>query len=387
MIDKTLPKNKCVGCGACACACPKSCIKMIEDSEGFYRPTINIEDCIDCGICDKACPELATFKKSFFQRRAFAVINKDEEVRRKSSSGGVFSVIAKKIIDDGGVVFGAAFGDNCLVEHVMVDRVDGLERLRGSKYLQSRLGDCYLQVKKLLTVGKTVLFSGTPCQVSGLISYLGKSYDNLYTQDLICHGAPSPKVWEKYLLELEKEYKSKIINVQFRNKDSGWKNYSVCFEFESGEKLIEPFNKNSYMRAFLKNLDLRPSCYDCSNKTVERKSDMTLADFWGIERVLPNLDDDKGTSLVIVHSKKGEELIDVIRDVARFEEVDVNVALIENPSAIKSSILPKKRGKFFKNLDKKTLSKNVSVCTKPNLLVKIKGKIKKLAKRVLRTKR
>ena len=380
-------KEFCSGCMACFNACKQNCINMNLDEEGFWYPEVDKRHCIDCGVCEKICPII--HKRRYDESRsttAFAAINNDEEIRLKSSSGGMFTLIAETILDQGGVVFGAAFDESFKsVHHICVDNKTDLDKLRGSKYVQSKIEDTYLITKKLLDRGRKVLFTGTPCQIGGLYSYLKKSYDNLYTQDIICHGVPSPMVWERYVDERERKAESKTQRMFFRYKKYGWKTFAVLFEFANNTTYVKNLNEDSYMRAFLSNICLRPSCYDCSFKSVKRQADITLADFWGIKSVLPEMDDDKGTSLVMIHSDKGKHLIECISDNFKCHDVDIGIIESLNPSVKKSVAVNSKREQFFRNIQKDSFEKTVFKYTKPNiyrrirdLVGRIKNKIYKL---------
>lgn len=378
-------KSKCSGCHACSSVCPKDCIKMVSDQEGFLYPLVDAENCVGCSLCEKVCPILVPSSLADkVEPVTCAVKNKDNNIREKSSSGGVFTAIAEYILEQGGIVFGAAFNEDFNVLHVKVDKKEDLEKLRGSKYVQSKIGYAFCETEEALNSGKSVLFTGTPCQIGGLKSFLKRDYEKLYTQDLICHGVPSPSVWRKYLEYLQEKYRSKVIRVTFRNKVKSWKKYSISISFENGQELTEPFTENVYMKAFLRNLCLRPSCYDCKFKGVKRDSDITLADFWGVENILPQMDDDKGTSLVMIHSDKGKKLFQAISSKMQSCEVDAKMAIYENGSAMFSSTLPKTRGKFFARLGKVQFDKLVEKCSRKRLIIRIKNKIKKIIKKLLK---
>ena len=330
---------------------------MQSDYEGFVYPNVNNEKCIDCHLCEKVCPALNIKPEDNSKPEAYAAYNKNEDIRIASSSGGIFSLIAEHILNDDGVVFGAAFDKAFAVEHVCVDRIEDIAKLRGSKYLQSRIGETYREAKEYLESGKKVLFTGTPCQIEGLLSYLGKDYDNLYTQDIICHGVPSPMVWDKYVDYREKRSASKTQRTFFRHKNYGWKMFSVLFQFENNTEYVETLDKDIYMKSFLKNLCLRPSCYSCQFMKFHRNADITLADFWGIDQVCPELDDDKGTSLVFVHSKKGEELFNAINSSIVYSEVNAEEAIQYNSCMIKSVAEPEGRKAFMKEILKRDFPK------------------------------
>lgn len=314
MINIT-DKHKCCGCTACISVCPKGYISMSEDKEGFLYPVVDSVKCIDCGLCEKVCPVLHPLKNEA-EPLVYAAINNDESIRMQSSSGGIFTLLAEYVIENGGVVFGACFDRDWNVVHDYTETKEGLVRFRGSKYVQSNVGNSFSQVKIFLDAGREVLFSGTPCQVAGLKNYLRKPYPNLLTVDLVCHGVPSPDVWRKYLQETVcKAYRIKknksavnicdyISDIKFRAKDKGWKKYSFKIEYKDGRIEINPFYENPYMNIFLSNLSLRPSCYVCPAKLNNVQSDITLADFWGVNKIDPNIDDDKGCGLLFLNNKE-----------------------------------------------------------------------------------
>ena len=376
-------KKNCTGCHACFNICPQHCITMESDREGFWYPVVDEKKCIQCGLCEKVCPVL---HKELVQNepKAYACMNKDEIIRLQSSSGGIFTLIAEHIIDKGGVVFGASFDKNFTVVHHHVDTKEKLSQLRGSKYVQSKIGDTYKQVKDFLIQGRMVLFSGTPCQIEGLKSYLRKPYQNLFCVDIICHGVPSPKVWQKYISYRENDVGSSIGKIFFRRKNEGWKRFSVSFLFKNNKEYIKTFDKDLYMQAFLKNICLRPSCYDCEFKTLHRKSDITLADFWGIQNVFPKMDDDKGTSLIFVNSNKGQIMLEKIKDYIICNEVDIHKAVSYNSSAIRSVQCNPKRDNFFHELDSYSFDQLVKKYCSDSLMLNIKKKVKSIIYVVLK---
>ena len=375
---KIIEKKDCMGCYACFNICPQNAITMQEDEKGFKYPIIDKEKCIKCGLCKKVCPVInQTIIKNTPQ--AYAIINKDNYVRETSSSGGCFSLIAEYIIENGGVVFGATFDENWRVKHTWIENIEKIKMFRGSKYLQSTIGDTYKRAKEFLDKGRKVLFTGTPCQIEGLKSYLRKDYDNLYTQDIICHGVPSPKVHDKYLEYQKNKFNAKKIKrIEHRNKENGWKEYNVKIEFDNAI-YKEEHNKDLFIQAFLRDTILRDSCYNCHFKKENRMSDITLADFWGIEQVKSSMNDNKGTSLVILNSKKGNEMFDAIKDKIKFEKVNFEDAIKYNPSMIKSANMDKKREEFFKNLNNMRFDKLVQKYTyTPNIFKRITRKFKNI---------
>lgn len=371
-----LPTKECTGCSACSHICPKNCISMDADKHGFLYPRIDASVCINCGMCKNTCPVLnkTTAKKSE-EIISYAAKTTDETIRKCSSSGGVFSVIAKKVIENNGVVYGAAFDENFVVKHTSISYIDDLDLLRRSKYVQSDLNNSFISVKNNLTDGKTVLFTGTPCQVEGLLAYLKKPYENLVTMDFVCHGVPSPKVWEYYKTYLQKQYKSSITNVNFRDKTLGWKNSSIRIEFENSNVYCNSFRNDPYMNAFLANMDLRECCYSCKFKSPKHVSDITVADYWGIDKINPTIDDDKGLSLLLVNTKKGLSLITEIENNLTLTKTDVEKALPYNPCIIKPVLKHNFRQYFLSNYTKGNFEKIVNDCLNPSYVARFKRKI------------
>lgn len=383
-MQKLAVKEKCNGCHACYNICPKNAIIMEENKKGFKYPKIDEEKCIDCGLCSKVCPIINNIKENIFDRQAYACINKNEYDRSKSSSGGVFVLLAKEIIKEKGIVYGAIFDDEFKVIHHRITKEHEIEKLMGSKYVQSNIGEIYKTVKKDLSKKVKVLFTGTPCQIEGLKKYLMKEYENLYTQDIICHGVPSPLVWEKY-----KEYRKEFDNqsptkISFRNKDNGWHLFNLKFLYKK-EVYKKSQHEDLFMQAFLKNTILRDSCYNCNVKKISRVSDITLADYWGIEKIHPELDDDKGVSAVIIQSQKGKALFDKIKDNLIYEQTNIEDINKYNQSLTKSVKADPNREKFFKNIDKYDFETLVNKYTyKDNIVRKILRKIKKIIKYIIK---
>lgn len=377
-------KKDCCGCYACYNICPKECITMESDNEGFWYPKIDKDKCINCNLCEKVCPIINPVKRANSKKIAYAGINKDDQIRVKSSSGGIFSILAEYIIKNNGIIYGASFDENFNIKHKRILCNTDLDLLRGSKYVQSSIEDIYKQVKSDLESNRQVLFTGTPCQVEGLRSYLRKEYVNLITMDFICHGVPSPLVWKKYLEEMKKSKQENIKNIYFRNKDIGWKVFSLKIIFD--EKIyINNLSKDLFMKGFLQDVYLRPSCYSCKFKKINRVSDITVADFWGIENILPKMDDDKGTSLIVIHSEKGEQLFDKLSETMILNEVNLNEAIKYNPSMIKSVKYNEKRNSFFAELNSvKALTDLIRKYTKISFEKRAKNKIKSIIKRLVR---
>ena len=346
---KIARKEECTGCHGCYNVCPKKCIDMNFDEEGFLYPSVDSDKCLECGLCEKVCPIIHIVEVEN-DPIAIGCYNKDEKIRMESSSGGIFTLISELVIQSGGVVFGAEFDENYNVRHSYVDNMEDLQKFRGSKYVQSTIGNSYYDVKKFLEQGRQVLFSGTPCQIAGLKRYLRKDYDNLICQDIVCHGVPSTYVWEHYKKFIANG--RRISGVKFRDKSTGWKTYSLQIDFDDGSSYNDIGNENSYIKGFVKDFYLRPSCYECKYKTLHRESDISLADFWGIEANEPELDDNKGTSLIFINSDKGRITFEDIKKDIVFKILDIKKAITHNPSACKVSLYNKKRLSFYRKYKK-----------------------------------
>ena len=349
-IEEMISKNRadCTGCSACKNICPKNCITMERDDEGFLYPKINHDACINCGRCESVCPSL-NFKATMPTALpdVFAAVYPNEKVRRHSSSGGAFTALSELILNDGGIIFGAGFDENWRVVHTAAENLDELENLRGSKYVQSEIGDVYKRVKVELEKDRLVLFSGTPCQCAGLKSFLGEDYDNLLTVDVICHGTPSPMLWEKYLEHRAQSHD--IAHVNFRSKRFGWAtNLEINF-YDCGYYLGNS-QTNFYLNEFLNDLINRPSCHECKFKFPDSKSDLTIGDAWGVTRFAPELFDNRGTSIVIVHTDKGKMFLSKSQLRGRLASFDVMPTY--NPCFLTSIPPDARRQSFFDDIKK-----------------------------------
>ena len=374
----------CTGCHACVSVCPNNCIAMVVNEEGFSFPEINTSKCIQCNLCDRICPVTNEQVKST-HTQAYGIKNKNETERRDSSSGGVFSLLAEQILVHGGVVFGAAYNDDFAVQHIAVRDKKDLSRLRNAKYTQSMIGNSFKEIETLLKSGRKVLFSGTPCQCSGLKQFLRKEYDNLLLVDLICHGVPSPKVWQMYInyRSLKENNGKRPVRINMRSKKTGWSHYGYSTEFDYGDGKISQIENGHdlFMKAFVGNICLRSSCSDCKMKGVERCTDFTLGDYWGIWNQHPEFDDNKGTSVVFVHTQKGREILEQLSDKMDCLKVDIEDAYKENGSLVNSSRPHPCRDEFFKQITADNFEELVKKyfpqesVQKPGLLQRIKRQL------------
>lgn len=386
MIEIT-DKSLCCGCNACAQSCPKQCIEMLADEEGFLYPFVDLSQCINCGLCTKVCPTINQDSPKE-PLAVYAAKNKNESIRLNSSSGGIFTPLAEHIISECGVVFGAMFDDEWNVKHSYTETIEGLAKFRGSKYVQSTIGDSYSVAKKFLTENRKVLFSGTPCQIAGLKKFLHKEYDNLFTVEVVCHGVPSPKVWHDYLKykqegvavkhEQDKQIGlTKITNISFRDKSDGWKKFSFRMEYTNQDQIpnnvepakdinstieITPYKMDTYMAGFLKNLTLRPSCFHCAARKGKSGADISIADYWNIEAVHSGFDDDKGCGLVLVNSERGEHLYNSISNQIDSINSFYKKAIIFNKCIIESVERPSQRTLFWNIYHQKGIESIKFVC-------------------------
>lgn len=398
-------KHHCCGCSACHNICPKQAISMQEDIEGFLYPIIDDNKCINCNICIKVCPILNNKKENNLSA-IYGCKNKNIEEQKKSSSGGIFSLFANYILDNNGVVCGAAYNEKWEVIHKFIDKKDDLDNLRRSKYVQSNINNTYTQARKFLKGNKLVLFCGTPCQIAGLKNFLNEDYENLYTMDFICFGVPSPNVWKIFL---KQNFDINNINlINFRYKEFGWDNFylkiqtrsknnllNLCKNFHNTLKkhLIKLLNIQyffsryyylSFFKGFLQSLFLRPSCHTCIFKGVQRCSDITVYDLWGVKDIAPELYDINGISGLNINSEKGRFLFEKIKTNLFFIFLDYNQVIKNNPRFLTSSESHKKRNEFFKRYQTENLNKLINTLLGERwLLLKI---LKAFTKRIQKFK-
>lgn len=374
--------STCTGCNVCAAICPKKCIDMKDTGEGFLFPVVHAETCIQCNRCEEVCP-IRHIPDSSNHTQVFALKNKDEAERKKSTSGGVFPLLARRILDAGGIIYGAAYNSDFSVRHIAVEDRDNLSLLQGAKYTQSTIGSIFLEAEKQLKTGRQVLFSGTPCQSAGLRVFLGKDYDNLILVDLICHGVPSSKVWQTYIDYRAKQENDgkRPVRINMRSKISGWSRYSTEFDYGNGKITRIQNSQDPFIKAFIGNICLRSSCSDCLEKGTERCTDLTLGDYWGIWSQHPEFNDEKGTSIVFVHSVKGMDILNQVKDQAEWLKIPIEDAYKENMSMVSSSQPHEKRNEFLDRVTSDNFGEVVREyfppvpVRKPGVWERVKGKL------------
>lgn len=374
-------KKDCCGCHACYNICPTQAIEMQQDEEGFLYPVILQDKCIKCNRCKNVCPVLNKPEDKPFQTAYGCYANKKEE-QMTSSSGGIFSVLARKVLFEQGIVCGAAYDKTQAVYHLMIDSEEDLYRLKETKYVQSQIGDVFKTIKDKLGQEKMVLFSGTPCQVAGLKKYLGKDYENLLCIDLICHGVPSPEVWQRYRKEIANG--KEIERVSFRNKTQGMSKITIDYYLSDGNVIKENYADSIYMKGFIQNLYVRPSCFECKFKGIKRCSDLTLGDFWSVKEYHPDFDNGNGISAVIVHSENGKKWIEKIKSDIHIVETTTKKIACWNENLLVSTVANPNRVKFFSQWNNQNLRDLIVTLTqqpiqkdKTTMYSRLKNRIKK----------
>lgn len=353
-MNEITETKRCTGCTTCVNVCPKKAIKMTENKEGFLYPTINKEKCVDCGLCRKKCPINCLNENKSINKCYVGYDKNTDRILDKASSGNIFELLANYILRNNGIVVGAAFNENNELRHIIINDVKDLRKLKGSKYLQSNLNDIISHMKNIKD-DKMILFVGTPCQVAAVKNVIKNN--NLFCIDIICHGVPSPKLFKKYIGELECEANDKIIDYNFRSKLTGWDSYSNTIEFKNKTKSMLRFN-NPYMKLFLSNTCLRESCYNCKFKLGNKYSDITLGDFWGIKNYYKDMyNDNNGVSAIIINTSNGEKLFKEIVDEINYKECDLKEIITGNTSLTNSCQRPESRNDFFEEMDRLNIKK------------------------------
>ncbi len=371
---KNKDKSMCNGCEICTKVCPTNAIKMVEDQEGFLYPEIDKDKCINCNKCKNIC---SNYNTSLGNEKVYVAINKNEKELEESSSGGMFYILAKYVIEKNGVVFGVEYDENLKVRHNSYETLEECKSFQGSKYVRSDINDSYRKVEEFLKDDRYVLFTGTPCQCNALKTYLVKEYEKLILCDIICHANPSQKVFDKYKNEIENSRNKKIKMIYFRTKDNGWRNQTPIIEYMDNEKEEE----KTFFSAFVKELINRPSCHSCVFSSSNRVTDFSIGDFWGIEKVMPEVEDkDTGISLFMVNSKKASEVFDSVKEYINYKEVDKDLAFLYNHN--KNVPMHRNREKFFNNLDKISVIDNMNQNIKVSFIRKVFRKCKSLLNKI-----
>ena len=363
-MNITQTSDFCTGCGVCAAVCPSAAVNMQPDAHGFLRPVVDDAACIDCGLCTGKCP-VSVLPQTSAHTDVLTGYAKDGALLPRSSSGAIFPVLAAEIIRRGGLVFGAAFDRQFHVVHTATESVEALSVLCSSKYVQSCVSaDCYAQIETALATGQWVYFSGVPCQVAALKSYLGRDYETLITQDTACHSVPSPLVWDGYKEELEKQHGGKLTAFSFRNKANGWEAYHIRAAFDNGREFTQPAAENPYQRGFIKGLYSRSSCFACKFKGVARCSDITLADYWGVKGIQPEAYNPQGTSLILIHSEKGRSLLASCKDWLKLQPAAKD-AFAFNPAVLTPVEKPARYDEFWAVYGQTPFNALVFACCEP----------------------
>ena len=370
--------TRCCGCGACFYSCPQKCIKIVNNKDGFPVSLVDVDSCVQCGRCEKVCPVLIDIPTSAIPE-VFLAASKNTKERNVSSSGGIFALLAKQIIDQGGVVCGAVIEPYTMkVQHTIIDSTEDLPQLLGSKYVQSDLGNCLPKIRDLAKE-RLVLFCGTPCQVSALRQFVGES-KNVVGIDFICHGVPSNKVFQNYIKSMERRYKSKIDNVNFRCKDTTWKKFSMYLHFENGSSYRKNFDLDPYGQAFTTNISLRESCYSCPSRQVSRQSDITLSDAWGVSNSHTLIKENLGASTVFIHSVPGQVLFDTIKDQISTETLSDNEKKTQLMRLTEGHDKHRNYRDFFNNLGQIDFCDLVKQYARYSLMKRIRKYVKLLVK-------
>lgn len=353
-------KLKCVGCRSCEQSCPKKCISMVTNNEGFLYPRINEDLCVNCGRCLKVCPTENVELHRSEPIEEWAWKSKNEEDVMNSASGGASDCAVKTILNLDGIVYGAAYDKNFNVNHIEVTTDEERKEIQSSKYVQSNLNDCYSKAKEHLLNGKKVLFTGTPCQIAGLYSFLGKEYENLYTIDIICHGVPSPKLFEKYIKWQGEKMGGEVIYYNFRSKlDKGWgTQYYLKTKTKTKTNAVA---LDKYGKHFLDGDCYRESCYQCPYANTKRVGDLTVGDFWGIDQTYSEFFSKKGVSCIMVNTKKGKELFTQMNELGITQRVTLDDVLIKQGNLVKPTVRPASRDTFYTNIDKDDFMDNLKV--------------------------
>lgn len=388
MIEAT---SSCTGCGACQQICPVQAVKLIPDKEGFLYPSVDIEKCIKCNLCEKCCPIDNLVLKSEEKGRpiVLAAQNREDKILLKSTSGGAFAVLAKYVLSKNGIVFGACMNEKLECFHTAITDISQLKELQGSKYVQSATGETFLQTKQALENGRIVLYSGTPCQIAGLRNYLQKSYTNLITVDLICHGVPSLELFQTYIEWKSRKKRKNVVSYNFRDKEkSGW---DLQYSFVAGSKKYFGYaSTDPYYWLFLRGASYRESCYQCAYANDQRVGDITIADFWGVEKFFDSFDLKRGVSLILLNTEKGKGMLEYIKENMYTEDATIDMAKERNKNLSAPTSRPEIRSQVYNIVAEKGIDgvlrlmqknpKYYVAIVKSYVPVKVKAKIKRFFK-------
>ena len=383
---------KCCGCKSCQNICPRHAISMVENEEGFLYPIVDEKKCINCGLCKKICPMLNDISRDKYLKNAVCIAakTKDENIQLNSSSGGIFGTFATNVLEKNGIVVGSTMDSNHNVKHIIINNIDNIYDIMGSKYVYSDLNTIFVEIKENLNNNKQVLFSGVPCQVAALLNYLQKDYTNLITIEVICHGTPSQKLFNKYVEYLEKKYNAKLIDYKFRSKEAAnWGTYKSMAKFvnlKNNKIFVKKINADfdPYYWNFLNAKNYRESCYECKFANPNRNSDITLGDFWGIEHIKPEMVDYKGVSIVVINTEKGLNFFETMKDKIEYEKVEYGEIRKNNGQLQKPSKRPKERDTWYNNFESEDFIRNIKIKKNFKSYVKVffpqklKFKIKKI---------
>lgn len=376
-------KEDCCGCSSCISICPKACISFSNDLEGFNYPVIDENRCINCGLCIKSCPIIfrdTSEINSLFNQKIYAIKNKDIKTLKLSSSGGVFHELASFIIDKGGVVFGVKYDENFNVVYSKARTIDECMQFRGSKYVQSSIDSTYIEIKSELEKNKLVLFTGTPCYVEGLKLFLKKDYENLYTCDLLCHGTPSPKMFKEYIKFIEGKNKSKIESINMKDKKNGWEKSIINIKFKNGKCISNTKEAKLWISLFFKHLATRPSCHKCRFTNFQRASDITIGDYWGINKFHPEFYERYGVSLMMINSHKGDYIFNNVKNKFNYILSDKDKCIQQ--SLYKSATPSKRRENFWKDYNENSFKYIAKKYLNYNLISILKSKINNCLKKL-----
>lgn len=366
-------KSECCGCTACQQICGHNAIEMKADCDGFIFPVKDLSACVNCGLCEKVCSFISpTYKNEVLG--VYAAMAKSTSDRSKSSSGALFYVIAKKVIEQRGIVYGAILDKELQVRHVVATSLDELTDLRGSKYVQSALHDTYREIRTNLRNGKLVYFTGTGCQVAGLKSYLMKDYDNLITSDLVCHGVPNQRLFDEHIKYLENKHKGKVIDYRFRDNEKwgGCESVTILYNSQNSKTFKLPtYSLSPYLYSFMNAMTFRMSCYECPFAKIPRQGDITLADYWGVRKYFPNMDPSRGVSLILANSNKGKSFIEKLKSELVIEESNINDAKKENRNLTANTCIPEIRKNIFKKIQDEGYERVAKTTFRPKNYYKI----------------